>query len=126
GRTVRQGDMLVQVDTRQETAPLTSAESARDLSRLSFDRMKGLKESGVIAVADYDRATAQLQQDDAKVGEIRATIARKTLRAPFSAGRGFRQINLGEYRAAGAPIVSLQPLQPIYVDFAVPQQQVSR
>jgi membrane fusion protein, multidrug efflux system len=124
GRTVRQGDMLVQLDTRQETAQLTSAESARDLSRLSFDRMKGLKESGVIAVADYDRAVAQLQQDDAKVGEIRATIARKTIRAPFSGALGIRQVNLGQYLAAGAPIVSLQSLRPIYADFAVPQQQV--
>lgn len=126
GRTVRQGDVLVQLDTRQEQAQLTAAESARDLSRLSLDRMKGLKESGVIAVADYDRAAAQLQQDDAKVGEIRATIARKTLRAPFSGVLGIRQINLGQYLAAGAPIVSLQSLRPIYVDFAVPQQQVSR
>jgi len=125
GRTVRQGDILVQLDTRQETAQLTSAESARDLSRLNFDRMKELKESGVIAAADYDRATAQLQQDDAKVGEIRATIARKTLRAPFSGVLGIRQINLGQYLAAGAPIVSLQTLQPIYVDFSVPQQQVA-
>jgi membrane fusion protein (multidrug efflux system) len=124
GRTVRQGDILVQLDTRQETAQLTAAESARDLSHLNLDRMKGLKESGVIAVADYDRAAAQLQQDDAKVGEIRATIARKTIRAPFSGALGIRQVNLGQYLAAGAPIVSLQSLRPIYADFAVPQQQV--
>jgi len=125
GHTVRQGDTLVQLDTRQEQAQLTAAESARNLSRLNLDRMKGLKESGVIAVADYDRAAAQLQQDDAKVGEIRATIARKTLRAPFSGVLGIRQINLGQYLAAGAPIVSLQALRPIYADFAVPQQQVA-
>jgi membrane fusion protein (multidrug efflux system) len=80
----------------------------------------------VIAVADYDRAAAQLQQDDAKVGEIRATIARKNIRAPFAGVLGIRQVNLGQYLAAGAPIVSLQSLRPIYVDFAVPQQQVSR
>jgi len=124
GRTVRAGDVLVRLDTRQEQAQLTAAESARDLSRLSLDRLKGLKESGVIAVADYDRAAAQLQQDDAKVGEIRATIARKNIRAPFSGVLGIRQVNLGQYLAAGAPIVPLQTLQPIFVDFAVPQQQV--
>jgi len=126
GRTVRAGDVLVRLDTRQEQAQLTAAESARDLSRLSLDRLKGLKESGVIAVADYDRAAAQLQQDDAKVGEIRATIARKNIRAPFSGVLGIRQVNLGQYLAPGAPIVPLQTLQPIFVDFAVPQQQVSR
>jgi membrane fusion protein (multidrug efflux system) len=124
GRTVRAGDTLVRLDARQEQAQLTAAESARDLSRLSLDRLKGLKESGVIAVADYDRAAAQLQQDDAKVGEIRATIARKNIRAPFSGVLGIRQVNLGQYLAAGAPIVPLQTLQPIFVDFAVPQQQV--
>ena len=126
GRAVRQGDVLVRLDTRQETAQLTAAQSARDLSHLNLERMKGLKESGVIAVADYDRAAAQLQQDDAKVGEIRATIARKNIRAPFAGVLGIRQVNLGQYLAAGAPIVSLQSLRPIYVDFAVPQQQVSR
>ncbi|HET9212108.1 MAG TPA: efflux RND transporter periplasmic adaptor subunit, partial [Thermoanaerobaculia bacterium] len=126
GRTVRQGDILVQLDARQEQAQLAAAQSARDLSRLNLDRLKGLKESGVIAVADYDRAAAQLQQDDAKVGEIRATIARKNIRAPFSGVLGIRQVNLGQYLAPGAPIVPLQSLRPVFVDFAVPQQQVSR
>jgi membrane fusion protein (multidrug efflux system) len=126
GRAVRAGDVLVQLDTRQEQAQLTAAESARDLSRLSLDRLTGLKESGVISVSDYDRAAAQLKQDDAKVGEIRATIGRKTVRAPFSGVLGIRQVNLGQYLAPGAPIVPLQTLQPIFVDFAVPQQQVSR
>jgi membrane fusion protein (multidrug efflux system) len=125
GRTVRKGEVLVQLDTRQEAAQLAAAESARDLARISFNRMKGLKESGVIAVADYDKAVAELTQDDAKVGEIRATIARKTIRAPFSGVLGIRQVNLGQYLASGAPVVSLQTLQPIYVDFAVPQQQVA-
>jgi membrane fusion protein (multidrug efflux system) len=125
GRTVRTGDVLVHLDTRQEAAQLAAAESARDLARINLNRMKGLKESGVIAVADYDKAAAEFTQGDAKVGEIRATIARKTIRAPFSGVLGIRQVNLGQYLASGAPIVSLQTLQPIYVDFAVPQQQVA-
>jgi len=124
GRMVRAGDVLVVLDSRQEQAQLAAAEAARDLSRLNLDRMKGLKESGVIAVADYDRAAADFKQGDAKVGEIRATIARKVIRAPFSGLLGIRQANLGQYLAAGAPIVPLQTLNPIYVNFAVPQQQV--
>jgi len=126
GRTVRKGDVLVHLDTRQEEAQLAAAASARDLARINLNRMKGLKESGVIALADYDKAAAEFTQGDAKVGEIRATIARKTIRAPFSGVLGLRQVNLGQYLASGAPVVSLQTLQPIYVDFAVPQQQVSR
>jgi len=126
GRTVRQGDVLVQLDTRQEEAQLTAAVAASDLARLNLKRMQGLKESGVIAQADYDRAAAESKQDDAKVGEIRATLARKTIRAPFAGILGLRQVNLGQYLAAGAPVVALQSLHPIYVNFAVPQQEVAR
>jgi len=125
GAAVRAGDVLVRLDTRQEEAQLAAAESARDLSKINLARMKGLKESGVIPLADYDKAAAESTQNDAKVGEIRATIARKTIRAPFSGVLGIRQVNLGQYLASGAPIVSLQTLQPIYVDFAMPQQQVA-
>ena len=124
GRAVRKGDLLVKLDTRQEEAQLAAAESQRDLARLGHERMRGLRESGVIAQADYDRAAAELKQGDARVGEIRATIARKTIRAPFSGVLGIRQVNLGQYLAPGAPVVPLQALDPIYVDFAVPQQQV--
>jgi membrane fusion protein (multidrug efflux system) len=125
GRMVRAGDILVQLDSRQEAAQLAAAQSASALSRLNFDRMKGLRDSGVIAQADYDRAVASLQQDDAKVGEIRATIARKTIRAPFSGLLGLRQVNLGQYLAPGTPIVPLQSLSPVYVNFSLPQQQMS-
>ncbi|HEV7786601.1 MAG TPA: efflux RND transporter periplasmic adaptor subunit, partial [Thermoanaerobaculia bacterium] len=125
GRTVRQGDLLVKLDSRQEEAQLAAAEAARDLARLSLNRLRGLRESGVIAQQDYDRAAAELKQDDAKVGEIKATIERKTIRAPFSGLLGLRQVNLGQYLAAGAPIVPLQSLRPVYVDFSVPQQQVA-
>jgi membrane fusion protein (multidrug efflux system) len=126
GRWVRVGDLLVKLDTRQEEAQLAAAESQRDLARLNAERLRGLRESGVISQADYDRAAAELKQDEAQVGEIRATIARKTIRAPFSGLLGIRQVNLGQYLAGGAPIVPLQSLSPCYVNFAVPQQQVGR
>jgi membrane fusion protein (multidrug efflux system) len=123
---VRAGDVLVKLDTKQEEAQLTAAESQRDLARLNLDRMKGLKESGVIAVADYDRAAAEFKQGDAKVGEIRATIQRKTIRAPFSGLLGIRKVNLGQYLSGGDPVVPLQSLRPVYANFAVPQQEMSR
>ncbi|HMJ22580.1 MAG TPA: efflux RND transporter periplasmic adaptor subunit, partial [Terriglobales bacterium] len=80
----------------------------------------------VLARTEYDNATAQQKATDAQVGEIRATIARKTIRAPFSGILGLRQVNLGQYLSAGEAIVSLQALNPIYVDFGVPQQTASQ
>src|SRR6185369_13370794 len=78
-----------------------------------------------IARQEYDSVTAQQKATEAQVGEIRATIARKTIRAPFSGVLGIRQVNLGQYLAAGEAIVPLQSLDPVYVDFSVPQQEVA-
>src|SRR5207249_9657478 len=75
--------------------------------------------------AEYDQAEAASKQADASGVEIGATIGRKTIRAPFSGVLGIRQVNLGQYLAGGAPIVSLQSLNPIYVNFSVPQQKVA-
>jgi membrane fusion protein, multidrug efflux system len=122
GQAVRTGQVLVVLDTSQERAQLVAAESQRDLANLNLDRMKGLTEQGIIAQADYDRAAAEARQGEARVGEIRATIERKVIRAPFSGILGIRKVNLGQYLAGGDPVVPLQSLRPVYVDFAVPQQ----
>jgi membrane fusion protein, multidrug efflux system len=126
GRQVRQGDLLVELDTRQERAQLAAIEAQRDLARLNYDRMKGLLGDRVISQMEFDRAVAEQKQTDAQVGEIRAAIQRKTIRAPFSGMLGIRQVNLGQYLAAGDPVVPLQSLHPIYVDFGVPQQDVAQ
>jgi membrane fusion protein (multidrug efflux system) len=125
GRAVAEGDVLVELDTSQERAQLAAAEAARDLARLNFDRHRGLVEKGVTSRADFDRWGAELKQAEARVHEILATIDRKTIRAPFAGTLGIRQIDLGQYLDAGDPIVPLQSLDPIYVDFAVPQQAVA-
>ncbi len=124
GQSVRQGAVLIELDTRQERAQLAAAEAQRDLTRLNLDRMRGLSEQGVSPKADLDRSEAEEKQAVARVGEIRATIERKTIRAPFSGILGIRQVNLGQYLDGGAPIVPLQALTPIYVNFDVPQQRV--
>lgn len=126
GKAVHEGDVLVELDTRQERAQLAALEAQRDLAHLNYDRSLQLAKEGVISRMDYDRSSADQRQTEANVAEIRATIQRKTIRAPFSGILGIRKINLGEYLAAGAPIVSLQSLNPIYVDFGVPQQEVGR
>ena len=116
----------MQLDTRQERAQLAAVEAQRDLARVDFGRMKGLLDERVVSRAEYDRATADQQQTEARVDEIRATIERKTIRAPFAGILGIRQVNLGQYLSAGDPVVSLQSLHPIYVNFGVPQQSISR
>ena len=122
GKAVRAGDMLVELDTRQERAQLAAAEAQRDLAQINYKRTQELVKQGVIAQTEYDNTTAQQKATEAQVGEIRATIERKTVRAPFSGILGIRLINLGQYLAAGQAIVPLQSLNPIYVNFGVPQQ----
>jgi membrane fusion protein (multidrug efflux system) len=122
GKPVHQGDVLVELDTRQERAQLAAAEAQRDLARINFARTQELVKQGVIARTEYDNTSAQQKATEAQVGEIQATIQRKTIRAPFSGVLGIRQVNLGQYLAAGQAIVPLQALNPIYVNFGVPQQ----
>jgi membrane fusion protein (multidrug efflux system) len=124
GKKVRNGDVLVRLDTRQEQAQLAAAEAQRSLSTVNFERMKGLRDKGITSQAEYDRAAAEHKQAVAQTGESQASIGRKTIRAPFSGVLGIRQVNLGQYLKPGDPIVSLQSLDPIYVNFDVPQQQV--
>jgi membrane fusion protein (multidrug efflux system) len=123
GKTVQKGDVLVQLDTRQEEAQRSGAESQLQLARLNFQRMQGLVEQDAVSRAEYDAAAAAFKQAEARLGEIRATIERKTIRAPFSGVLGIRQVNLGQYLTGGDPVVPLQALNPIYVNFGVPQQE---
>lgn len=126
GKSVRAGDVLVELDTRQERAQLAALEAQRDLAKVNFARMEQLVKQGVISRMEYDQATAQQRQTEANVGEIRATIERKTIRAPFSGTLGIRKVNLGQYLSAGSPVVQLQDLSPIYVNFGLPQQALGQ
>lgn len=126
GRAVQQGEVLVELDTRQERAQLAAVEAQRDLAKINHARLEQLFNEGVISKSDYDKAMADQRQTEANVNEVRATIARKTIRAPFSGILGIRQTDLGQYLSAGSPIVPLQSLNPIYVNFSVPQQVLSQ
>jgi membrane fusion protein (multidrug efflux system) len=125
GQAVHEGDVLAVLDTRQERAQLAAAEAQRDLSRVNYDRIQGLLDERVVSRAEFDQATASERQARARVGEIGAAIERKTVRAPFSGTLGLRRVNLGQYLSAGDALVTLQSLNPIYVDFGVPQQAMS-
>ena len=126
GQPVREGQMLVVLDTRQEQAQMAAAEAQRVLARLNFNRMQELLDQKVVSKAEYDSATAESRQAEARVGEIRAAIERKTIRAPFTGILGIRQVNKGQYLAGGDPVVPLQSLNPIYVNFGVPQQAIGQ
>jgi membrane fusion protein (multidrug efflux system) len=126
GRAVRAGEVLAVLDTRQEQAQLAAIDARRALARTTFDRVQELLKEKVISRAEFDRATAELRQTEAELGEIKALIERKTIRAPFSGVLGIRQVNLGQYLAGGDPLVTLQSLNPIYVNFGVPQQSAGQ
>jgi membrane fusion protein (multidrug efflux system) len=122
GQSVHQGDVLALQDTRQERAQLAAADAQRDLARVNFERLQGLLNEKVISRAEFDRAIAEQRQADGRVGEIHAAIDRKTIKAPFSGVLGLRHVNLGQYLSGGDALVTLQALNPIYVNFGVPQQ----
>ena len=126
GKAVKQGDVLVELDTRQEQAQLAAAEAQVELSRVTFERMKNLVGHDAVSRAEVDAAAAANKQAEARIREIRATIERKTIHAPFSGMLGIRAVNLGQYLNGGDAVVSLQSLNPIYVNFGIPQQDAGQ
>jgi membrane fusion protein (multidrug efflux system) len=126
GQSVHEGDVLVELDVRQERAQLAALEAQQVLAETNYKRTEQLMKEGVVSRLEYDQATAQQKQTNANVAEVRATIERKIIHAPFSGILGIRKVNLGQYLAAGNAIVELQSLNPIYVDFGVPQQSAAQ
>jgi membrane fusion protein (multidrug efflux system) len=126
GQAVHEGDILVELDIRQEKAQLANIEAQRDLAKVQYGRAEELSKAGVISKSEYDNAASQKKATEAQVNEVKASIARKTIHAPFSGVLGIRQISLGQYLAAGQAIVSLQSINPIYVNFGVPQQDTPK
>jgi membrane fusion protein, multidrug efflux system len=126
GTTAKAGDLLVQQDTASETAQLRAAEATATLARLNLERAKKLRPDNVISQSDLDNAVAQFNQADAQVDNLRAVIAKKTMRAPFAGRLGIRQINLGQIIKEGQAIVSLQALDPILVNFLLPQHLLAK
>jgi len=124
GAFVKKGDLLMELDTRQEIAQLHSAQAQRDLMKLTLDRQTDLVKRKAVAQSDFDSAKAQFDQSVAAVEQVQAVIDHKTVRAPFDGVAGIRQVNTGQYFSAGTPIVSLQSFSPIYVNFSLPQQSM--
>ena len=126
GDRVAAGIVLVELDTSQEKAQLSAAEAQLELARLNLDRIRGLRKEGINSQTELDTSEAELKKANGRVAEVAATIERKTIRAPFAGVLGLRQVNLGQYLESGTPIVPLQSLDPIHVNFDVPQQEIGR
>ena len=126
GATVNQGDLLVKLDTSSEDAQLRAMEAQVQLAKLNAERTKVLRANNTVSQSELDQAEATLLEAQANADNIRATIAKKTIRAPFAGRLGIRLVNLGEQLDVGKSIVSLQSLTPMYVDFSLPQQDLEK
>jgi membrane fusion protein (multidrug efflux system) len=125
GSVVRAGDVLVLLDDEVEQSQLRSAEAAAELARLNLDRARRLVAQRAVSQADFEQADATWKQAVAQVDNIRAVIAKKVVRAPFDGKVGIRRVSVGDFLEKGAPIVSLQTVDPVYVEFSVPQRRLA-
>lgn len=125
GALVQAGELLVQLDTASEEAQLRAAEATAQLAKANFNRSRDLAQKATISQAELDAADAQYKEAVARADTIRATIGKKTIRAPFAGRLGLRLVNLGQILREGDAITTLQTLDPVYVNFSVPQQRLS-
>ena len=126
GAEVKAGEVLVELDTSVERAQLQAAQANLELATVNLGSGRSLVGSGAIAKNQFSTLEAQAKGGEAEVSRLQALIAKKTIRAPFSGRTGLRQVNLGQFVGNGTAIVSLQSLDPVYVDFALPQQRLAQ
>jgi membrane fusion protein (multidrug efflux system) len=126
GAQVKKGDLLIRQDTSSEEAQLPGAVAQVHLTRTVLARDNEMLAKQIVSQADYDAAVAAHEQAKAQADNLIALIGKKTIRAPFSGRLGIRQVNLGQILREGDPIITLQSLNPIHVNFTLPQQQLPR
>ena len=124
GRPVQKGDLLIAQDSSTEKAQLAGALAQAEFARSTMERTEKLLPERIASAADHESAVAAREQALAQAAGIRAAMEKKAIRAPFSGRLGIRQVNLGQMLREGDPIVTLQALDPIYLDFTLPQQQI--
>jgi len=126
GDMVKQGAVLVELDTSVERAQLASLRARRDLAEISVKRSTALASSGAVAQAQVDADASSFKSLTADANALVAQIARKTIRAPFSGKLGIRQVNLGQYLAPGTAVTTLEAQKASLVDFSLPQQDLQK
>ncbi|MCB1791808.1 MAG: efflux RND transporter periplasmic adaptor subunit [Gammaproteobacteria bacterium] len=125
GQSVEQGELLVALDDDTDQAQLQGLLAERSLAQLKYDRTAKLVRDKSVSKSDYDEARATLDSAEAQVAAQKALIEKKRIRAPFSGRLGIRRVDVGEYLTPGAPIVPLEQLDPIYVDFTLPERELA-
>jgi len=123
--TVEAGQPLLQLDTSTEESQLASVQASAALARTELARLRKLVKKKLSSQDAVDRASAEVKETVAEVGVIQTMIQKKTVRAPFSGRLGLRQVDPGQILSVGDPVVALQMLDPVYVDFSIPQQKLS-
>lgn len=124
GDVVEKGELLVQLDDSIERAELPGLVAQRNLARMDVERTRGLIDRDLTSAEDLDQALSQLQQAESAVAALEAEIAKKAIRAPFAGTLGIREVDLGEYLPAGTPIVTLQSLDQLHVNFSLPEESI--
>ncbi|MGY3296847.1 membrane fusion protein (multidrug efflux system) [Pseudomonas sp. TE6288] len=126
GQQVKAGQLLLQLDSDQETALLGTAQADLGLAKVDFGRGSQLVGDSAISRGEYDRLTSQYRRNQAVVDQLKASLAKKSISAPFSGTIGIRQVDVGAYLPSGTVIATLQDLSSLYVDFNVPEQALPR
>jgi membrane fusion protein (multidrug efflux system) len=125
GDRVAKGDLLVQLDSEVEQAELRSVQAQLDLAQSDVRRARALAPNKTISVSALDKAESDAKVAAAAVGRLTAVIAKKTITAPFDGMLGIRRVNLGQYIDPGTPIVNLQDLSAMLINFGVSQKVLS-
>ncbi|MBD8741970.1 efflux RND transporter periplasmic adaptor subunit [Pseudomonas fluorescens] len=126
GQKVKTGQPLVQLDSAVESALLETAQADLGLAQLDYGRGSQLVGSQAISKGEFDRLSAQLQKNKATVNQLKASLAKKHIVAPFGGTIGIRQVDVGDYLASGTVIATLQDLSSLYVDFYIPEHAVPK
>ena len=126
GGVAKKGEVLLKLDASSEDAQLHTAEAEAELARADVERARELATRKVVSKAELDSAESKLKQKEGTVDNMRAMIAKKEVRAPFDGQLGIRQVNVGQMINPGQQVVSLQSLDQVFVDFALPQQNLAR
>lgn len=126
GAAVKEGDLLVQLDTSVETAQLVGLEAQVRLAELNLGRARDLRANGTNTPSELDTAETNLAQAHSTADQLRATIAKKRIVAPFAGRVGIVKVYPGQFLGKADAIVELETLDPIYADFTLPQQELSR
>lgn len=125
GTQVNAGAVIIELDSQVEKATLAAAQASRDEAARSFERAKSLRASNTIPQAEFDDARAKAQSTEANVQSLDAMVKRRAIIAPYNGMLGIRQVALGQYVESGTKVIALQSLDPLYVNFALPQSDVS-